>query len=178
MAKIGIIIGSVRENRKALTIGKWIVETASNDDNVYSILDLKDFNLPHYNEPGSPRTSNGYVHETTIRWSNAVKEYDGFIFVTPEYNGFFPAAIKDAVDYLYHEWTFKPFAIVGYGGRGGKWAAGHLATLLKRFDMPDCGYVGVHKPKLSIAEDGSINPEFVDGNLSNIFQQIDEHIKK
>lgn len=176
MANIGIIIGSVREPRKGLTVGKWVQNQVADESHNYTILDLREFDLPHYNEPGSPSSSSSYVHETTRRWSEAVSAHDGFIFVTPEYNGFFPGAIKDAVDFLYTEWAGKPFAIVGYGGRGAKWASGHLSTLLQRFEMSDCGYVGVLKPWTSIDADGNVNPEFLEGNLQNVFTKLNEQI--
>ena len=177
MANIGIIIGSVREPRRGLTVGNWVLNQSMNNSSNYTILDLKEYDLPHYNEPGSPSSSKDYIHETTRRWSEAVNSQDGFIFVTPEYNGFFPGAIKDAVDYLYHEWKNKPFAVVGYGGRGAKWASGHLATLLKRFDMPDCGFVGVHEPWTSINANGEIDSEFIEGDLTSVFSLLNEHIE-
>ena len=78
------------------------------------------------------------------------------------------------MDYLYHEWVGKPFGIVGYGGRGAKWASGHLSTLLKRFDMPDAGFVGIHKPNQSLLEDGSIDPEFIEGNLNELLDNLEQ----
>jgi len=177
MKRIGIIIGSVREPRRGLTVGKWVLSQANDRNASYDIVDLRDINLPHYNEPGSPRTNQDYTHAKTRMWSDTIKQYDAFVFVTPEYNGFFPGAIKDAVDFLYHEWTNKPFAIVGYGGRGAKWASQHLATLLKRFDMPDSGYVGIHKPAQSIDDQGNIDPEFIDGSLSDLFNTLEFNMK-
>jgi len=136
MKKIQIIVGSTRDNRKALKIAKWIKMKSESIDSIdFDITDLKDWNLPNYNEPGSPMMSKSYKHELTTKWSEHIGSSDGFIFVTPEYNGFFTGALKDAIDYLYHEWAFKPYGIVGYGSRGAKRAVKQLHLLLSSFKM-------------------------------------------
>ena len=173
----GIIIGSVRTPRRGEQVAKWVYNQTKNRNHTYQLIDLRDYQLPHYNEPGSPRTSESYVHETTRAWSKTIQQLDGFIFVSPEYNGFFPGSIKDAVDYLYHEWVGKPFAIVGYGGRGAKWAAGHLSTLLQRFDMQDAGFVGIHKPQHALLQDGSIDPEYIEGDLGELLDSLEQKRK-
>ena len=170
---IGIIIGSVREPRRGEAIAKWVLNQTTDRTHHYTLIDLKEYNLPHYNEPGSPRTSGGYMYDTTKRWSETIQQLDGFVFVSPEYNGFFPGSVKDAIDFLYHEWVGKPFAIVGYGGRGAKWASQHLSTLLKRFEMRDAGWVGVHKPGQSLQPDGSIDPQFIEGSITDLLHELE-----
>ncbi|KAL4821807.1 flavoprotein-like protein [Aspergillus spinulosporus] len=106
-----------------------------------SILDLADQNLPLNNEPGIPSLlpesdpTPHYVYEHTRRWSTVVRQYDAFIFVTPQYNWSIPAALKNALDYLFHEWKGKPVGIVTYGGRGGGKAGDHLQNILKAMRM-------------------------------------------
>lgn len=167
--KTGIILGSVRENRRAELVGKWILSQA---DDSFSIVDLKEFHLPHYNEPGSPSSGMNYIHETTKNWSNEIRKYDSFIFVTPEYNGMITGALKDAIDYLYFEWKDKPFGIVGYGGRGAKWASEGLEKLLKRFDMKYEGFVGIHKPWDSLSLNGEVHPDYIEGNIQELLDKL------
>ena len=52
------------------------------------------------------------------------------MFVTPEYNRGIPAALKNALDYLYTEWSNKAAGIVGYGGHGGTRATSQLRMTL------------------------------------------------
>jgi NAD(P)H-dependent FMN reductase len=65
-----------------------------------------------------------YTHQHTKDWSALVDAADAFIFVTPEYNYAFNAALKNAIDYVYNEWHNKAAGIVSYGGI----AAGTRAT--------------------------------------------------
>ncbi len=172
MKKIGIIIGSVRDNRVGATIGEWVLQKSQNHSNEYEIIDLKDIDFPHYNEPFSPSSGKEYKYESTRNWSNIVQKYDGYIFVSPEYNGFFPGKVKDAIDYLYNEWVNKSYIIVGYGGRGGLWASEKLSELLNRFDMVNAGILGVKKPWESIDVDGNINEDYVEGNIEEFFNKL------
>ncbi|KAL7955981.1 flavoprotein-like protein [Trichoderma compactum] len=71
-----------------------------------------------------------YHYEYTRTWSALVRKYDGFIFVTPQYNWSIPASLKNALDYVFHEWNRKPAAIVTYGFRGGGRAEPHLREIL------------------------------------------------
>lgn len=78
-----------------------------------------------------------YVHETTKNWADSVRSADAYVFVTPEYDYFPPASIVNAVQFLLHEWSYKPAGIVSYGGvSGGLRATQALRQLL--------GNVNVH----------------------------------
>ncbi|KAL4961590.1 flavin-dependent quinone reductase [Aspergillus stella-maris] len=106
-----------------------------------SIIDLSDQHLPLYNEPAVPShlpSSNPtphYKHEHTRAWSELIKQYDAFIFVTPQYNWSIPAVLKNALDYLFYEWRGKSAGVVTYGGRGGGKAGGHLQQILRGLRM-------------------------------------------
>lgn len=76
-----------------------------------------------------------YEYEHTVRWSQLVRSYDGFVFVFPQYNWGYPAVLKNALDFLYHEWANKPAALVTYGSRGGGLAATQLRQVLQGLHM-------------------------------------------
>jgi len=67
-----------------------------------------------------------YTNAHTRRWAAKIASLGGFVFVTPEYNHSLPAALKNAIDYLYAEWNNKAAAFVGYGGAGAVHAIEHL----------------------------------------------------
>ena len=172
MKNIGIIIGSVRENRKGLKIGKWVLNELKDTDNNFKIVDLREFNLVHYNEPGSPRSSKDYKYDATKEWSKTISKFDSFIFVTPEYNGYFTGAMKDAIDYLYHEWVGKNYLVVGYGSRGAKRATDQLINLLNSFSMVNTGIIAISKPWDSLQDDGTILSDYIEGNIIELVNTL------
>lgn len=105
------------------------------------MVDLADHPLPIFDETNLPASQPAddptphYEHEHTKKWSAVVRKYDAFIFVTPQYNWSVPAGLKNALDFLFHEWKGKPAGIVSYGGRGGGKAAAHLRDILTGLDM-------------------------------------------
>lgn len=116
---IAVVLGSTRDGRIGESVAKWFMSIASQrQDLQVELVDLKEWNLPMFNEPNNPSTGI-YTHEHTKRWSAAIAKYDGYVFVTSEYNHGYPAALKNALDYLYHEWGLKPAAFVSYGGPAG-----------------------------------------------------------
>jgi len=116
MYKLKIISSTVRPGRKGPLIAEWIakkVEAFGSFD--YEIVDLGELNLPMMDEPNHPSLKK-YEHEHTLKWSAKIEEADAFIFVTSEYNYGYPAALRNALEYLQQEWAYKAGAIVSYGG--------------------------------------------------------------
>jgi NAD(P)H-dependent FMN reductase len=97
------------------------------------LIDLATWNLPLFDEPLVPstvKTSSEYSHEHTRAWSLEIQKYRGFIFVLPQYNWGYPAVLKNAIDYLFHEWRGKSAMIVSYGGHGGGKSAAQWRQVL------------------------------------------------
>jgi NAD(P)H-dependent FMN reductase len=117
MAKLEIIIASTRPGRVGLPIGQWVhgEATAHGGFPDVELVDLAEVNLPFMNEPNHPRLAQ-YTHQHTRDWSAKVAEADAFVFVMPEYNYGYNAELKNAIDYLHHEWRYKPVGLVSYGG--------------------------------------------------------------
>lgn len=137
--KIKIIAGSVRPNRFNIQPASWIFELAKKRDDIeVGLIDLLEINLPFLDEP-IPPSRNQYSKEYTQKWSAVIDETDGFIWVTPEYNHSYSPVLKNAIDYLYLEWNYKPVSFVSYGSlAGGSRAVEHLrgvAAELKMYDL-------------------------------------------
>ncbi|MDG4798207.1 GNAT family N-acetyltransferase [Micromonospora sp. WMMD1082] len=123
-----VIVASTRPGRLGPAIADWFVRTATPDADrpdadrpgatpdgiTVDVADLADIGLPLLDEPEHP-ASGSYLHEHTRRWSRRVAAADAFVVVTPEYNFGMPAVLKNALDFLYHEWAWKPVAFVSYG---------------------------------------------------------------
>jgi NAD(P)H-dependent FMN reductase len=147
---IGVILCSSRQPRVCPQVAAFVIETFENWVSSLSteshgpplvrlqIIDLAAWNLPLFDEPTIPSqiTSHSDYGQTHTRaWSLEIQKYSAFIFVLPQYNWGYPAVIKNAIDYLFHEWHGKPAMIVSYGGHGGVKAAGQLRQVLHGVDM-------------------------------------------
>ncbi len=135
MTKIAIILGSTRPGRNGAQVADWVVARAAERSDVeFELVDLADFPLPHLDEPMPPATGQ-YKNDHTRRWSEKIAEFDGYIFVTPEYNHSISGVLKNAIDYLSREWKNKAAGIVGYGGVGGARAIEHLRLILAELQV-------------------------------------------
>ena len=135
MLKIALIIGSTRPNRNGEAVAKWAHEIARRrSDAEFELVDLKDFNLPLLDEPLSPMMGR-YAQEHTKRWSAKIASFDAYVFVTPEYNHAVPGALKNAIDFLYHEWVNKAAGFIGYGAAGGSRAIENLRLIMAELQI-------------------------------------------
>ncbi len=138
MLKIQIITGSTRPHRKSEHIADWVYAIAKKRGDIeFELVDIDDYNLPLLDEPVPPLIAQEYTKEHTKKWSAKISEADGYIFVTPEYNYSIPAALKNAIDFLSHEWNDKAVGFVGYGSSGGVRAIEHLRGVAGELRMAD-----------------------------------------
>lgn len=144
MLKIAIITGSTRPGRQSPTVARWVQGIAAErTDADFQILDIADFDLPLLNEPFPPAMGR-YTQDHTKRWAAEVAGYDGFVFVTPEYNHSARAALKNALDFLNAEWADKAAGFVSYGGALGARAVEHLRGVMGELRIADVrGHVGL-----------------------------------
>lgn len=116
MINLKIITSTVRPGRKGPLVAEWITKLAKQNSHFnVELLDLAEINLPMMNEANHPAIKK-YEHEHTKRWSSKIEEADAFIFVTAEYDYNYPAPLRNALEYLYHEWSYKAAGVVSYGG--------------------------------------------------------------
>jgi NAD(P)H-dependent FMN reductase len=135
MTKIAIIIGSTRPGRNGEAVAKWVHEIAKKrSDAEFELVDIADFNLPLLDEPVPPSMGQ-YTKEHTKAWSAKIASFDGYVFVTPEYNHATSGALKNALDYLYGEWNNKAAGFVGYGSFGGTRAVENLRLIAAELQL-------------------------------------------
>lgn len=116
MPTLQIITASTRQGRKGPAVAAWFIEQARKHGKfTIDPIDLAEVNLPLFDEPNHPRLRK-YEHEHTKRWSATIERADAFVVVTPEYDFSPPASLLNALEYLVHEWAYKPMAFVSYGG--------------------------------------------------------------
>ena len=134
--RLTAILVSVREGRAGEAIARWFTTRAQEHGKFdVQFVDLKDVNLPLLSEPQHPRLRK-YQQDASKAWSAIVGASDAFVFVTPEYNFNMPPSLVNALDHLYHEWSYKACGIVSYGGpSGGVRSAQQLRQMAAAFKM-------------------------------------------
>jgi NAD(P)H-dependent FMN reductase len=130
MLKMAIVIGSTRPGRVGEAVARWVYELAKKRaDAEFELVDIEDFKLPLLDEPVPP-SQGKYSKPHTKAWAAKIGSFDGYVFVTPEYNHGTSGALKNAIDFLYAEWNNKAAGFVGYGSAGGVRAVEHLRLVM------------------------------------------------
>lgn len=135
--RILVIMGSVRLQRISPLLADWVANVGRLclPEAVFELVDLRNWPLPMMDEPAIPAHNAGYSTPHAQAWSHKIAQADAFVFVTPQYNWGYPAALKNALDHLYHEWHHKPALIVSYGAHGGDKCAAQLRQVLNALSM-------------------------------------------
>jgi NAD(P)H-dependent FMN reductase len=135
MAQIALFVGSVRRDRQGIKVAHWIEEKLTARGHIVYFIDPLELNLPlldrMYKEMENPPSKLRDLQ-------NKIKNAEGYLAVTPEYNHSTSAAMKNTLDYFLEEYFFKPSAIVSYsaGGFGGVNAAQHLRLIFAELGAP------------------------------------------
>jgi NAD(P)H-dependent FMN reductase len=153
-----IIVASTRPGRVGRPVADWLEARAKEQGGFeVEVVDLSEVNLPFFDEPRHPRLGN-YEHDHTKAWSATVTRGDAYVFVTPEYNYGFNAVLKNALDFLSSEWSFKPALILSYGGvSAGTRAAQMLKQVLAALRMVVVGDISIPFVAQFQKDDGSID---------------------
>lgn len=171
MTTIGVILASTRPGRKGEAVARWVLDEAGRrDDARFELVDLAEHHLPALDEPFPPALGR-YTLEHTRAWAETVARFDGYVFVTPEYNHALPGALKNALDRVYAEWNTKAAGLVSYGVEGGIRAAEHLRLVLGALRVADVG-PHVAFTIFSDFDGGVVNPD--DRHRSALTSMLDD----
>lgn len=174
--KIGIVLGSTRPGRLGTAVAEWVAKQAAGREAAdYELVDLADHDLDLLGEAVVPGAANRtYENEKTQRWSRVVDEFDGFVFVTPEYNHSVPAAMKNAFDVLGPEWQKKAVAFVAYGADGGVRAVEHWRSITANMSMPAARSQVSLSLFTDFGEHGFVPTDRRDGELGALFDEVEQ----
>jgi NAD(P)H-dependent FMN reductase len=129
MTTISVIVGSTREGRFSEKPARWILQHLKQRDGLHArLLDLRDYPMPFFDQPLPPAMQGrpAFQHAVVQKWTAAIAQSDGFVFVTPEYNYGTSAVLKNALDWVYPEWNRKAVGFVSYGSAMGARAVQQL----------------------------------------------------
>ncbi len=174
--KIGIIIGSIREGRAGASVAQWVLDQAKDRQAEYEVVDLSTFNVPLFTDATLPAMAAGKYDVPEVQaWGDKVAEFDGFVFVTPEYNHGVPGAFKNAVDSLGVEWMKKTVGFVGYGADGGVRAVEQWRQIVANFQMIDVRQSLAINRFVEFDAQATFQPgERRVGELTVLFDQLEE----
>ncbi|MGY5319170.1 NADPH-dependent FMN reductase [Neomicrococcus lactis] len=135
MNKIAIVTGSTRPGRNNLGVAQWVLEQAQQrGDAQYELVDIASFNLPVLDE-AYPAAYQNYQNDHTKAWAAKLAEFDGYVFVTPEYNHSVSPALANALSFVNAELNNKAAGLVGYGSAMGARAIEHLRAILSELQV-------------------------------------------
>ncbi|MEV8375238.1 NAD(P)H-dependent oxidoreductase [Kribbella sp. NPDC056861] len=173
MPKIAIILGSTRPGRNGEAVANWVLDIAKQrSDAEFELVDIAEYKLPHLDE-AVPPSMGQYTQPHTLAWAEKIGSFDGYVFVTPEYNHSTSGALKNAIDFLFAEWNDKAAGFVSYGAVGGARAVEHLRLVMGELKVADVR----NQVTLSLATDFKNYSEFTpaeyqEGALGTVLDQV------
>lgn len=179
MAKVGIILGSTRDERAGEPIAKWIADLAEGREAgvEFELIDLKAFNVPILTSPVVPAAANKNYDDPNVQaWSKAIDACDGFVFVTPEYNHSVPGPFKNAFDSLGPEWMGKTVAFIGYGFSGGVRAVEAWRLAVANFSMNQLRTQVEISLITDMREDVFTPADFKEGLVENLLSEVEDAV--
>lgn len=177
LMNIMVILGTSREGRRGEHAGRWVAAAATEREGVkVDYVDARELNLPFFDEVGPVDTLAGnFRHPEGKAWGERVAKADAFIFVFPEYNRGIPAILKNAIDYAWDGWNYKPASFVSYsnGPWGGARAVEQMKLIsigVRALPLPSA----VHIPLIGEAfdEQGSLVNDKLGGGLTRLIDEL------
>jgi len=176
LAKIVVIVGSVRSERNGIKVAKWIVEKLQNRGHQVFLADPMELALPlldkMYKEMESPT-------EKLQEFQKIIKDADGYVPITPEYNHSVSSALKNTLDYFLEEYFFKPSAIVSYsvGSFSGILAGNHLRQILAEMGTPSIpSQLPISKVQEVFDNDGKLLDENYEKRTSRFLDEFEWYV--
>ena len=177
MAKIALIVGSVRRDRQGIKVARWMEKKLLGRSHTVYFVDPLELELPlldrMYKEMIDPPQK---LKELRTK----IKDAEGYMAVTPEYNRSTSAAMKNTLDYFLEEYFFKPSAIVSYspGIFGGVNAAQQLRLVFAELGAPSIpSAFTISKVMNTFSENGELVDEVYDKRLTRFLSEFEWYLE-
>lgn len=156
--RIPVLVGSVRRGRQSIKVARFAGDRLRRAGADAPLLDLADFDLPVMEERLHRRDD---PPPGLVAFSDAIREADAVVIVSPEYNGSIPGVLKNALDYIHGEWERKPVGIVtlSAGAFGGVQVHNHLQLLFLRLKALPVAHMAVPTVGRSFDDEGEPREE-------------------
>lgn len=175
MTKIALVTGSTRDNRVNRQVADYLLDFAVKNypDHLFEIVDIKEYDLPTFNEPTPPGFTTERNHPSVKKFSDKIQEFDGYIFVTPEYNRGITSSLKNALDSLFFEWNNKSAGIASYGGQLGAQAAMSLRPILANLKLASVSSQATFSIMTDFVNMSEFKPaDYHAGSIKSLFDDV------
>jgi len=177
LAKIALIVGSVRSDRQGIKVARWLEQKLKDRNHIVFFIDPVELDLPlldrMYKEMTDPLPKLKELR-------TMIKDADGYLPVTPEYNHSISSALKNTLDIFLEEYFFKPSAIVSYsvGGFGGITAAQQLRIIFAELGAPSISSsFSISKVQDVFDDDGKLLDENYEKRISRFLDEFEWYIE-
>jgi len=111
--QILVFYGSYRFDRMGIRLAEFLVERLQRRGEAVELIDAKAVNLPMLDRMYKEYPQ-GEAPEELQRLAGKIRDADGFVFVTGEYNWGVQPGLKNLADHFLEEWFWRPVAIASY----------------------------------------------------------------
>ncbi len=111
--RILVLYGSYRSDRMGIRLAQYVVERLQRRGDEVELIDAKAVNLPMLDRMYKEYPK-GQAPESLEQLASKIRNADGFVFVTGEYNWGIQPGLKNLTDHFLEEWFWRPAAIVSY----------------------------------------------------------------
>jgi NAD(P)H-dependent FMN reductase len=123
--RILVFYGSYRSDRMGIRLAQFVVERLRRPGDDVELIDAKAINLPMLDRMYKEYPK-GEAPEALERLAGKIREADGFVFITGEYNWGVQPGLKNLTDHFLEEWFWRPAAIASYSA--GRLSGARAAT--------------------------------------------------
>ncbi|MFW5762592.1 MAG: NADPH-dependent FMN reductase [Cyclobacteriaceae bacterium] len=175
---VSILYGSTREDRKGIRAARYLEKKMRDMGNTIHFIDPVEIPLPLLNKMYKEYPE-GNAPDNMEKIATRLKESDGFLVVTGEYNHGVPPALKNLLDHFQKEYFFKPSAIACYsaGSYGGVRAAIQLRIILAELGMSAIPTIQAY-PKVqdAFSPDGKPLQNYIDKSTKRFLDEFDWYL--
>jgi NAD(P)H-dependent FMN reductase len=124
--RILVFYGSYRSDRMGIRLAEFVIERLRRRGDDVELIDAKAIDLPILDRMYKEYPK-GQAPERLEQLAGKIRNADGFVFITGEYNWGVQPGLKNLTDHFLEEWFWRPAAIVSYSA--GRFSGVRAATV-------------------------------------------------
>jgi len=172
---LAVILGSVRRDRVGVRVAQYVVRELGVREHAVTLVDPVEYRLPLLDRMYKEHAT-GEAPEMLEKLAGILRQAEGYVIVSGEYNHSIPPAMSNLLDHFLEEYFFKPSAIVCYsqGAFGGVRAAMQLRAMLAELGMSSIPSI-LPFPKVQdlLDEAGNLKQEMAGKSVSRFVSELE-----